>query len=39
MIAPILAFNNKKDQEKDNNNTLKLLKTQIKAAQLKDKTC
>jgi hypothetical protein len=35
----ILAFNNNKNQEKDNNNILKMLKTQIKAAQLKNKTC
>jgi hypothetical protein len=38
-IAPILAFNNKEDQEKDDDDTSEMLKTQIRAAQLRDKTC
>jgi hypothetical protein len=38
-ITPILASDNKKDQKENNNDTPELLKTQIRAAQLRDKTC
>jgi hypothetical protein len=37
-ITPILASDNKENQKEDNDNTPKILKTQIRAAQLKNKT-
>jgi hypothetical protein len=38
-IVPILAFDNKEDQEEDNDNAPEMLKTRIRAAQLRDETC